>query len=201
MADFLASEFAPQIAALLVGLLIIIPMLASAFIPSWDEMPLWFRFSTGLFFLGLSFVALWFLVLPHFLVVMGLATVGLVTTCTTILDWILKRPDVFQFDEEGNPMPYKVIPASVYFADLQGDPVFVRTASIKSVELQEDRAVVDGGDETVHFVPRSVGLYLVQLLFPEAYADYEDARPLPEGFEPPPDEEDTAPATLKAVQS
>ena len=51
------------------------------------------------------------------------------------------------------------------------------------------------------FAPRSAGLYLVQLLFPEAYADYEDTRPLPEGFEPPTDEEDTAPATLKAVQS
>ena len=144
MSDFLASDFAPLVATLLVALLIITPLLISAFIPH-DNLDL--------------------------------------------------------LQEEENLMPYKVMPASVYFTDRQGDLVFARTASIKSVLLEEDRAVVDGGDETVYFVPRSVGLYLVQLLFPEAYADYEDTRPLPDDFEPPADDEDTAPALVKAVQS
>jgi hypothetical protein len=154
MADFLASDLAPLVFALLVGLLISTPLLASSFA-------------------------------PH---------------------------DDFQLDEERNPMPYKVMPASVYFTDTQGDLVFVRTASIKSVVLEDDRVNVHGrkeddcsivhvGDDQRYIVPRAVGLYLVQLLFPEAYADYQDTRPLPEGFEPPTDEEDTAPATVKAVQS
>jgi hypothetical protein len=156
VSNLLTSDLAPVLAALLVGLLIIIPMLISAFIPH-DDFAL-------------------------------------------------------SFDEEENPMPYKVVPASVYFTDQQGDLVFVRTVSIKSVVLEDDRVNVHGrreddcsivqvGNDQRYIVPRAVGLYLVQLLFPEAYADYEDTRPLPEGFEPPTDEEDTAPATLKAVQS
>jgi hypothetical protein len=64
---------------------------------------------------------------------------------------------------------------------------------------EDDCSIVHVGDDQRYIVPRAVGLYLVQLLFPEAYADYEDTRPLPDGFEPPIDDEDTAPSAVKAV--
>ena len=99
-------------------------------------------------------------------------------------------------------MSYKVVPASVYFTDHEGGTVFIRTAAIVSIALerQNDQAFIYAASEQFH-TAYGVGLYLAQLLFPEAYADYEDTRPLPEGFEPPTDEEDTAPAGLKAVGS